>query len=263
MKSHDRLSKRRILSLTDRKIKIKTFMKLSSTNAYLKREARRGREEGFTVIAQRQTGGYGRYGRSFYSPSGTGLYMSILLKPKMSCDSSLLITTAAAVAVSEAIQTVTGKNALIKWVNDIYIGDKKVCGILTEAGYDGSGVLSYAVLGIGINLYSPKDGFPEGLSEIAGYILDEKTKDGMSRLSAEIINRFFDYYEELEAKPHLSAYRSRLNLVGRRIKVISAGGEKEAVCRGVNDDFALLTELEGGELEALSSGEVSTRIIKG
>ncbi len=121
---------------------------VTSTNTVLKELAEHGGREGMVVIAQRQTMGKGRLGRSFYSPQGGGLYMSVLLRPRFSAEEALSITTAAAVAVARAIDDVTGERAMIKWVNDVYFHGRKVCGILTEASVDfeNSG-LHYAVLG--------------------------------------------------------------------------------------------------------------------
>ena len=132
---------------------------MDSTNTLVKHLAEQGGREGMVVIAQHQTAGKGRLGRSFYSPKGTGLYLSILLRPKFSAQEALSITTAAAVAVAEAVDQVTGKEggeAKIKWVNDVYYRYRKVCGILTEASIDfETGGLHYAVLGIGVNLTPP------------------------------------------------------------------------------------------------------------
>ena len=128
------------------------------------------------VIANEQTAGRGRLSRSFFSPKDTGIYMSLLLRPKnYSAKQAVRITTMAAVAMCEAIETVSDEKAEIKWVNDIFVRGEKVCGILTEGSFNlESGLLDYAVLGIGINIYQPKDGFPNELSSIAGAVFSEK-----------------------------------------------------------------------------------------
>ena len=126
---------------------------VDSTNDEAKKIAARQKAEGCVILAECQTRGKGRQGRSFYSPRGTGIYMSLILDPSREQSRPALITTAAAVAVSEAIEEVTGKRTGIKWVNDVFADGKKVCGILTEGAFDGqSERLKYAVLGIGINV---------------------------------------------------------------------------------------------------------------
>ena len=129
------------------------FEELDSTNSYLKEMAAKGAQEGTIIIANRQSAGRGRLGRSFFSPEEKGIYMSILLRPDISLERAVLITSMAAVAVAEAIEQVSGIQTKIKWVNDIFLNKKKVCGILTEAGIDAeTGTLEYAVLGIGVNV---------------------------------------------------------------------------------------------------------------
>ena len=139
---------------------------IDSTNNFLKQKAESGEKSGTVIIAKRQTGGKGRLGRSFFSPQG-GMYLSILLRPQISAEKSLFITTAAAVAVCRAIEKVSNKKSGIKWVNDVFIDNKKVCGILTEASLDfETGGLYYAVVGIGVNLYYPKNSFPNDIKSI-------------------------------------------------------------------------------------------------
>lgn len=152
--------------------KIQVVDSIDSTNEALKRLVKEAKASGgehsvdvlhgTVVIAKHQTAGKGRRGRSFYSPEDTGLYMSILFKPEVKMEQMVRITTMAAAAVSCAIEKVSGKKTEIKWVNDIYADGKKVVGILTEAGPD------YAILGIGVNLWEPKGGFPEEIRNIAG-----------------------------------------------------------------------------------------------
>ena len=143
---------------------------VDSTNSLLREKANAGIPEGYVVLAGQQTGGRGRMGRRFYSPPDTGLYLSLLLRPTHLLPSEAVgITTMAAVAACRSIEEVSPGDAQIKWVNDIYLGGKKVCGILTEASIGlESGSLDYAVVGVGFNVCAPEDGFPGGLSQIAG-----------------------------------------------------------------------------------------------
>lgn len=144
-----------------------------STNTLLREKANNGFPEGTVVLANTQTKGRGRRGRSFYSPADTGLYLSVLLRPDgMIPDQAVKITTMAAVAVCEAVEKISGKETWIKWVNDIYQEGRKISGILTEASISmENGSVEYVILGIGVNVYPPKGGFPEDIRETAGSVL--------------------------------------------------------------------------------------------
>ena len=230
------------------------------------------------LLARTQSGGRGRMGRSFHSPVGTGLYMSILLAPAMPAREALLLTTAAAVACAEGADAVLadmhkcgcgGEPARvgIKWVNDLYLQGKKICGILAEASLSAdAGALAWAVIGMGINLTPPDGGFPEALSHTAGALLTGIPADAdalLCRLGADILVRL-DRYLTAEVRPYvLDAYRSRSILDGRAVTVrpmSSLGGEERpAVVRGIDDDFGLRVVYEDGEETTLSSGEVVMR----
>jgi BirA family biotin operon repressor/biotin-[acetyl-CoA-carboxylase] ligase len=154
--------------------RIRVFKSVESTNLTAKKIALDGAQPGTVIIAEEQTKGRGRMGRSFYSPPAGGIYMSFILKPRLDTAKSVLITTAASVAVCKAIEEVTGISCRIKWVNDIYKGDKKICGILTEAVTDfESGQIDYIVLGIGVNYNTARTDFPEELAGIAGSLFEE------------------------------------------------------------------------------------------
>ena len=235
---------------------------VTSTNTLLKKMAENGAKEGFVLMAGEQTAGRGRLGRNFSSQKGTGVYFSILLRPDMKPQDALLITICAAVAVAKAIEKNTGKMTSIKWVNDIYMRDRKVCGILTEASFDlECGKLSYAVLGIGINMYFPENSLPDEIKDIAGAVFDEKPDgDSVSRIVADVINIFFDEYRVIVGKHFLFDYCSRSYLDGKAINVIKPDGTREAEAVDIDDDFRLHVKYPDGTEEYLSSGEVSTRI---
>ncbi len=242
-------------------IKVLYYDTVESTNTLLKKMAEDGASEGTVVIAGEQTAGRGRLGRRFLSQNGTGVYFSILLRPDMKPQESLLITTCAAVAVAKAIEKNTGRMTLIKWVNDIYMHDRKVAGILTEGAFDlESGKLSYAVLGIGINMYFGDDDIPEEIKDIAGAVFDKKQPaDTVSRIVADVVNFFFEDYKTLSGKHFLFDYVSRSYLDGKKISVIKPDGTREAVAVGIDDDFRLLVRYADGTQESLSTGEVSTK----
>lgn len=174
-----------------RHLSIRVVDTAGSTNSVLKTLAEKGAPHGQVLIAKEQTAGRGRLGRSFCSPKDTGLYMSVLLRPRFSAEDALFITTAAAVAVAEAVDRFAESESKIKWVNDVYLSGKKVCGILTEAAMDfESGGLNYAVCGIGINLSAER--LPKELEAIAGGILSGQREgiDLRAPLAAEILTRF-------------------------------------------------------------------------
>ena len=250
--------------LTDRFYSPVVFDTLRSTNDTARELARQGAPEGTVVIAASQTGGRGRMGRSFFSPDGTGLYMSILLRPKLPAEDSLLITTAAAVAAAEALEEISGRSMGIKWVNDIYCGGKKVCGILTEGGYGTDGSLAYAILGIGVNLFAPEGGFPSELAQIADAVFPAKAeKKGTvkNRAAAMILEKFLPLYRQLPERMYLAEYRARSVLTDQSVNVLRGDSARPAKVLGIDDHFGLLVRYEDDGTEAaLSTGEVSVRL---
>jgi BirA family biotin operon repressor/biotin-[acetyl-CoA-carboxylase] ligase len=199
-------------------------------------------------------------GRSFYSPQSSGIYFSIILRPKLKLEDSLLITTAAAVAVSQAIEKVAGAQSGIKWVNDIFLGEKKVCGILTEASLNfESGSLEYAIVGIGININTQD--FPEDISHIAGSLFGEKPTGSpiTSILVAEVLNHIAGCMNTLTDKAYLNEYRRRSFLIGKDILVLKGKDTHYAKAIDIDDRARLVVEYDDGTVEALNSGEVSVR----
>ena len=234
---------------------------VESTNTTLRSLAAEGAPEGYVVVAETQSAGKGRMGKSFHSPAGHGAYFSLLLRPGQTSDSAL-ITSAAAVAAALAIEQVTGVKVGIKWVNDLYLGEKKVCGILTEATYDmESGTIGSAVLGIGINTTKPEGGYPDGLEGIAAPLTPEKRgKDGeRCRLIAATLDTFWGYYQNLSERSFLDEYRSRSVLLGRDIYVLANETERPARALAIDDDCRLVVRYSDGETAALNSGEVRVK----
>jgi len=234
---------------------------IDSTNTEAKRLAVTGAQEGTLVIASSQTSGRGRMGRSFFSPEDTGLYMSLLLRPELSPDKLLNITTLAAVCVCKALESLFPVSASIKWVNDVYVGGKKVCGILTEGAFKPDGSTDYAVLGIGVNISAPASGFPNDIKTVAGSVStrygDEHIRE---ELCVQIVTAFMLSLPYISQAPHLEEYRRRSYLIGKDITVFRPGAESYSACVvGVSDSFGLIVQLENGSVTALSSGEVSVR----
>ena len=230
---------------------------LSSTNDRARALALSGAPEWTVVAAQTQTAGRGRQGRSFFSPSGTGVYMSLLLRPE-----SLLqperITVAAALAAAEAVEAVSGRQTQIKWVNDVFLSGRKVAGILTEGGASPDGGV-WAAVGIGVNLLAPEDGFPDGLDAIAGAALPAGSEAPREALIAEILNRFDAWYARSDTETLHAAYCTRDMLRGREVYITHNGGEMPARAEGIGRDFGLLVRLPDGRALSLTSGEARVR----
>lgn len=238
------------------------FDTVDSTNNYAKRLASEGAGHGTLVAADMQTAGKGRMGRSFCSPAGGSIYMSVILRPKTDMQSSQLITSCIAAAAADAVDRVCGTDVKIKWVNDLYLNGKKICGILTEASINfESGGLDYAVAGIGINLKSVKNSFPEELLEIASSVEDEiGNLPGRCRLIAEILNNIDSYMQGIESRAFLEEYRRRSFITGMRVAVSKYDEERTAAALGISDNAGLIVKYDDGTEEVLNSGEA--RIIK-
>lgn len=242
-------------------LEIQVLDTVTSTNDYAKELAAKGAKEGTVIIAQSQTGGKGRLSRSFYSPDKTGVYLSILLRPNIPLSECLMITSSAAVAVAQAIEAVSDKKALIKWVNDIFVDGKKVCGILTEASTDIEvGGLSYAVVGIGVNVTEPDGGFPDDLKDIVGALFKSGEKASRAQLVSEIIKRFFPLYRNLSARAFLKEYTDRSMLLGKSVRVINGDISARATALEIDRDCRLKVRFESGEEKWLSSGEISVKL---
>lgn len=238
-------------------LSVLVFDTVESTNTLAKELAAKGVGEAL-VLARHQTGGRGRLGRSFFSPDGCGIYMSLLLR--ISGDVSL-ITSAAAVAVAEAIEKICAVRTDIKWINDVYIDGKKACGILCESVFGNSNKPEYTVVGIGINLISP-DGFPKDIADIATSIFGKEIPDEdiPSRLISAIASKIFEYSRELEDKSFLKKYKKKSFVLGKKITVHSALESFEATAIDIDDDCHLIVKLDDGSTRTLSSGEISIRI---
>ena len=252
------------LSEEYQKMNIRVAKETESTNVVVREYAEQGMEEGFLFVADEQTKGRGRYGRTFFSPQGTGVYFSLLLRPKgVLARQGTGITAMAAVAMCEAVKEVSGRATGIKWVNDIYVDGRKVCGILTEASMGlESGTLDYVILGVGVNVYSPENGFPESLADKAGTVFDEVHDDMKNRLIALFLEKFWAYYLKQGDKNYIKRYREYSLVTGKQIQVLAENGNREAYVLGIDDDCRLLVEYQDGERDVLSCGEISIAFTK-
>ena len=240
--------------------RINIHASLESTNKTAKESAISGAEHGTIIIADYQTAGKGRYGRSFFSPPGHGIYMSFCLRPAQQrwITAPTLVTSHAAVSVCEAVETTTGKMPKIKWVNDIFLDGKKICGILTEAVTDfESGNLQWIVVGVGINFITPETGYPEDIRHTAGSVFSEnKPTVTRNQLAAEIVNRML-MFENQCADTMLIRYKKRLMMLGKKVVINGLSGHFDATIIDIDDIGRLIVKKDDGEILSLNSGEVS------
>lgn len=238
---------------------------LDSTNTECKRRVIEGAPHGLTILAEEQTAGRGRLGRDFYSPAKTGIYMSILVHPSMDGSDAMLLTTAASVAVCRGLTKVLPVEPQIKWVNDIYLNGKKVCGILTEAISNFEmGKIDAVIVGIGINYRTEE--FPEDIKDRAGAV--ETTSDiPRNQLVAAVLNAFWEIYDHIEDREFIKEYRQRSMVLGKNIRILEKGQWKEATAVDVNDDGGLVIQIENPDgsigQRVLQTGEITLRLKDG
>ena len=218
---------------------------------------------GTILIAEEQTAGRGRFQRKFFSPSNKGIYMSVILRPNIELSKAIHITTSAAISVCRAIETLTKKRPKIKWVNDIFLDDKKICGILTEAtGNFESGRVENVVVGIGVNFKTDSKDFPEDIKNIAGSIFGgEKPTITRNQLVAEILNELFELCENLEDKSIMTEYRILSLVLGKEVSFLKNNKLNKGLAIDITDEGALVVKYENGEIEYLNSGEVSVKTL--
>lgn len=237
------------------------FKSVDSTNHTAKKMALEQASHGTVVLAEEQTAGRGRMGRSFHSPAGSGIYMSFILRPNLTNSDSVLITTAAAVAVARAIEQVTQIHTGIKWVNDIYVKDKKVCGILTEAltNFE-NGNIESIILGIGINFSTTVFGFPKDLQSKVGALFHEKPA-GITRnqVAATVINHVMTLCENLHDRSFIEEYKQRSIVLGKEIEVIYGNTSELATAIDIDTNGGLIIKKTDKTIETLNSGEISIR----
>ena len=232
---------------------------INSTNTRAKELAAQGAPHGTVVIAGQQTLGRGRFGRAFYSPEGSGVYISFILRPQLPADRAVMLTSMSAVAVARAMEKVADVQASIKWVNDVYLGPKKACGILCEAGLDfENGQMQYVISGIGVNVGFMD--FPEELADKATSISNVCGKRiSRSRFTAELINEMNALYPQLETGAFMEESRRRSNVIGREIEVLRGEERYPATAIDIDDEGSLVIRTGDGEVKTLHSGEISVR----
>lgn len=236
---------------------------IDSTNTECKRQAMAGAPHGLAVLSEEQTGGRGRLGRSFQSPKGCGLYLSLLLRPNLPPQEDVDFTAWVAVAVCDGIEAACGVRPQIKWTNDIVLGGKKLCGILTELGLESeTNSLQYLVTGIGINVNHTPEDFDEEVRSIATSLSMYLGKPvRRAALAVEILKALDRMYAGFphNKQEYLGRYRSDCLTVGKDVQLITPVSRQEARALSIDDEFRLVVELPDGTQKALSAGEVSVR----
>lgn len=232
---------------------------IGSTNDRARELALSDVPHGTIVLADSQTAGRGRFDRVFHSPRGSGVYFSCILRPEIPAEKAVLLTPMAAVAVARAMERVAAVQAGIKWVNDVYIGGKKACGILCEAQMDfESGRLRHVIMGIGVNVGFMD--FPEELRDKATSIANEcGCAVSRNRFTAELINELNRLFEELEAGKFMAEYRDRSCIIGRDVQVLRGNDSYPARVLDISPEGDLIVHTDGGE-ETLRSGEISLKL---
>lgn len=244
--------------------KIYYFEEVGSTNNEAKALCREWPEEGTLVIAEKQSGGKGRLGRTWESPSKTGIWMSLVLCPEIMPQYASQITLIAGLGMCEAIKDITGLEAKIKWPNDIVVNGKKICGILTEMSAQVEAI-DYIVVGIGVNVNMTS--FPEELPYASSLALE----GGKSYSRREIVARFLQIfekdYEAYKQKPDLEGiigrYEANCITLHQMVKIISRNEEMIAKAEKINKDGTLVIKMTDGTVKQISSGEVSVRGLYG
>ena len=238
------------------------FSTIGSTNDHLKQMARQGAPHGTVLIAESQTNGHGRLGRSFQSSPDVGIYMSILLRPACLPGELMHLTCAAAVAMCNAIEQSAGFRPGIKWTNDLVYGKKKLGGILTELGFGKSGTIDYAIVGIGINCCHRQEDFsPEiqdiaaSLSMVTGHNIDR------AKVAAAMMDALYRMdYDLLQKKAEiLEQYRQNCITIGQEISLVRGEEVRHGTAIGVDDEGALVVRFPDGIVQTVNSGEVSVR----
>lgn len=232
---------------------------VDSTNSEAKRFALQGGAAPAVFVAEEQSAGRGRMGRSFYSPAQTGIYLSLLLEWDAVAAASVGLTAVAAVAVRRAIARVTGVEAQIKWVNDLYAEGRKVCGILAEGFWQEGRQL--VVIGVGVNVCT--ENFPEELKQTAGRLLTDGGQDLRNRLTAQMIRELYETLERARSGRHaedMQEYRAYSLVLGKPIVYIENGVRQSGVAQSVDDRGRLTVLCEDGHTAVLASGEISLRL---
>ena len=246
---------------------IRCFDVIDSTNTYLKKAALEGAVDGVVAVAEHQTAGRGRMTRSFESPKGKGLYLSVLLRPQLQPEQLLPVTALAGVAVCDAVERICGVRPGLKWPNDPVLGNRKVCGILTEMVLDERGCPN-VILGVGMNVSQTAEDFSPEVSKLATSLFmalgAEVSRPALAAALIREIDRLYTALLADDLTAYLTAYRRDCVNLGKTIQLIGLDGSREkAEAVDVDEDFGLVVRGENGLLRTVRTGEVSVRGLYG
>ncbi len=229
---------------------------IDSTNTQAKKLLTDGAKHGTIITAEEQSAGRGRFDRKFFSPAKTGIYMTVIIKPQKNVSDVQLITVATAVAVLRAVKKLTGIELDIKWVNDIFLNNKKICGILTEAIVDfESGMAESLIVGIGINISTTYDNFPNDIKKVATSLFPKNIS--RNHLIAEIVNNLITLCDNLTDKNLIKEYKEHSIVLGKQITYLNNNSKQTGKAIDINDNGNLIVKLSDGKIAVLESGEVS------
>lgn len=245
--------------------KIIYYKQIDSTNTELSRMAHRGAKHGTVVLADAQTAGKGRRGRTWESPMGENVYMSLLLRPEIQPDKAPMLTLVMAYCVAKVLKTQGFENVQIKWPNDLVLSGKKVCGILTEMSLE-NGKIQHVIIGVGINVNNQD--FPEGIKKMATSLCLERGRFvDREEIVEHILAMFWEEYERFVSVGNLSqiweSYNAMLVNCGKEVCVLEPDNAYEAIASGIDQEGQLLVRMANGEEKKVFAGEVSVRGIYG
>lgn len=246
--------------------RIHCFPSLDSTNLHAKIMASQGAPNGTVILAEHQTAGRGRMGRSFHSPQGKGIYLSVILRPNCKADQLMHLTCSTGVAICNAVEQTAGIRPGIKWINDLVCDNRKVGGILVEMSLNAQGFVDYAVIGVGINCTQTPEDFPEEIRHIAASLSTVTGKAvSIPTLAASMIAELSNLSQSLllEKEQAMCQYRRDCITLGKDIAIHSGTDIKTAFALDVDSDGALVVQYPDGTEGRVNSGEVSVRGLYG
>ncbi|MDE7245454.1 MAG: biotin--[acetyl-CoA-carboxylase] ligase [Oscillospiraceae bacterium] len=241
---------------------LRCLEEIDSTNSYLKREALLGAPHKTAAAANHQTAGRGRRTRGFVSPPGKGVYLSVLLRPRLTPEALLGVTGMAAVAVCNAVERTAGVRPGIKWTNDLVLNGKKICGILTELSVEAeSSTAESLIIGAGVNVSQTAGDFGEELAAMATSLALEGRQVPLSCLAAAMIEEIYALSDALggDIRPWVDAYRRDCVTLGKQVRLLWTSGQTEAFALDIDSQFGLIVRLPDGSEETVRTGEVSVR----